>query len=146
MAFISIKYIHFVSILLLFSCCLLEYVQLKPTFSRSKIKRLMQIDILFGLSALVVLLSGLSMALWLAKPLDYYLNNWIFHLKYSLFITIGLISAYPTLFFFRNRTGDDDDMIKLPRGLKAVVRLELAGILCLPLLAILMAGGFGEIQ
>ena len=146
MAFISIKYIHFVSILLLFSFCLLEYVQLKPTFSRSNIKRLMQVDILFGLSALVVLFSGLLMALWLAKPLDYYLNNWIFHLKYSLFITIGLISAYPTRFFFLSRRGDDADNIELPKRLRLAVRLELAGILCLPLLGILMASGFGVIR
>ncbi len=146
MAFIITRYIHFLSILLLFSSGLLEYLLLKPILSRAKIKQLMRIDIVFGLSALVVLLSGLTMAIWLAKPLDYYLSNWIFHLKYSLFIIIGLISAYPTLFFFRNRTGDDTNIINLPRGLKTIVRLELAGILCLPLLAILMAGGFGVIQ
>ncbi|MCW8891103.1 MAG: DUF2214 family protein [Sedimenticola sp.] len=146
MAFIITKYIHFISILVLFSCCLLEYVQLQPSMKRSKIKRLLQTDILFGLSALVVLLSGLAMALWLAKPLGYYLSNWFFHLKYTLFILIGLISAYPTLFFFRNRRGDDADNIELPNRLRQIIQIELAGILCLPLLGILMASGFGAIR
>jgi len=146
MAFIITKYIHFISIFSLFSCCLLEYVQLQPTMERSKIKGLMQTDLLFGLSALIVLLSGLAMTLWLAKPLDYYLSNWIFHFKYTLFISIGLISFYPTLFFFRNRKGEETDRLDLPKNMKTVIRLELAGLLCLPLLGILVAAGFGTIR
>lgn len=146
MAFIITKYIHFISILLLFSCCLLEYARMKPTILRAEIKRLFWIDALFGFSALIVLLSGLAMALWLAKPLDYYLSNWIFHFKYTLFISIGLISAYPTLFFFRNRKGEETDRLDLPKNMKTVIRLELAGLLCLPLLGILVAAGFGAIR
>jgi putative membrane protein len=146
MAFIITKYAHFLGILLLFSSCLLEYQRIKPILTRAEVKRLIHVDIVFGLSALLVLMSGLAMALWLAKPLDYYLNNWIFHFKYSLFIIIGLISAYPTVFFFRNRRGNDADAIDLPSGVKTVIKLELTGILCLPLLGILIAAGFGVIK
>ena len=146
MAFIITKYAHFLGILLLFSSCLLEYQRLKPILTRAEVKRLARVDIVFGLSALLVLMSGLAMALWLAKPLDYYLNNWIFHFKYSLFIVIGLISAYPTVFFISNRRGNDADTLDLPRGMKTVITLELTGILCLPLLGILMAAGFGAIR
>ncbi|WP_428609917.1 DUF2214 family protein [Sedimenticola sp.] len=146
MAYLITQYLHFLGILTLFATCLLEHRLLAPTLSRSDIRRLMRIDILLGIEALVVLLSGLSLTLWLAKPLDYYLGNGVFHLKYTLFILIGLISAYPTQFFLRHRKGDPEQQIAVPAAVRRVIRLELAGILCLPLLALLMANGYGMIK
>lgn len=146
MAFVITKYLHFLGILTLFAVCLLEHQLLAPRLPRSTIQRLMRVDGLFGLAALVVLLSGLGMALWLAKPLDYYLGNWVFHLKFTLFILIGLISAYPTLYFLRNRKGDPEEKVALPAAIRQVIRLELLGILCLPLLGVLMANGYGVIE
>ncbi len=139
--YITAKYLHLLAILMLFCTCLIEYRMLAREVRRATLKRLASVDLLFGLAALLVLLSGLSMALWFAKPLGYYLDNGLFHLKFGLFILIGLISAYPTLFFFRHRKGDPDESVALPLALIWIVRLELLGILILPLLGILIASG-----
>lgn len=141
---ITLRYLHFLSILTIAATVLGEYLLLKPVMTRKEIGRLSKIDAFYGLAALVLLGAGLT--LWfggISKPTFYYSKNWIFHLKVGLFAFVGILSIYPTVFFIKQRKGDAAETITIPSKLIWMIRLELILLLIIPLLATLMARGIG---
>jgi putative membrane protein len=141
---IFVRYIHFIGIITLASVLVSEHLLLKKELTRLEIARLAKIDAIYGIAALLVLGAGLT--LWfggIGKPAMYYSKNWIFHLKVTLFLTVGLLSIYPTVFFIRNRKGNPTDVVSIPSKIFWVLRLELLLVFVIPLLATLMARGVG---
>jgi putative membrane protein len=123
-----------------------EHLLLKKTLSRSEIERLAQIDGVYGLAVLILL--GVGMTLWLGgygKPTDFYSSNALFHTKLTLFIIIGILSIYPTVFFIKNKNGDQQENIHVPKSIFWMLRLELLLLFIIPILAGLMAKGIGSI-
>jgi putative membrane protein len=47
------------------------------------------------------------------------------------------------VYFFKNRKGDAEEVVKLPNYLVVILRLEMVLIFLIPLLAVLMAQGRG---
>lgn len=140
---IIFRYIHFVSIFFIFSALAGEYIMLKPQMSRKEIQRLSVLDALYGANVLILLVVGLSLWLWLGKPAEFYSKNWIFHTKLALFIIIGLLSIYPTVFFLEQRKGNKEEIIAIPSKIKFLIRIELLLLLIIPILAGLMSKGIG---
>ncbi len=110
----------------------------------------MIIDIAYGVSASLVLFSGAARVIWYGKGLDYYLHNGLFHVKVGLFLLVGVLSTLPTLVFlnWRNalQAGQVPDVSPRQRQwLTLCIRLELLLLLIIPLLAMLMASGYGAI-
>lgn len=141
---IILRYIHFISIFGIVGTLVSEHLLLKPEMNRAELTRLSRIDAIYGLAALTLLGAGLT--LWLGgvgKPTIFYSKNWIFHLKITCFLAIGLLSIYPTLFFIKNRKGDQNEMVKTPKSIFWMLRLELMLLLIIPLLAGLMSRGVG---
>ena len=141
---ILLRYVHFVSIFTIAGVLVSEHLLLKKSLTRSEIGRLSRIDAVYGLAALTLIAAGLT--LWLGgytKPAMYYSHNWIFHLKLGLFLTIGLLSIYPTVFFIRNRKGDPAEAVPVPPSIFLMLRLELLLLAIIPLLAGFMARGIG---
>ena len=142
---IILRYFHFISIFAIVGTLVSEHLLLKPEMTRLEIKMLSKIDAIYGLAALTLL--GVGLTLWFGgfgKPSVYYTKNWIFHLKITLFALIGILSIYPTVFFLKNR-GDQDDKIKIPSSIFWLLRIELALLFVIPLLAGMMARGVGFI-
>jgi putative membrane protein len=141
---IILRYLHFISIFTIVSTIVAEHLLLKKTLSRAEISRLARIDAVYGLAALTLLTAGLT--LWLSgvgKPAAYYSKNWIFHTKLTFFLTVGLLSIYPTVFFIKNRKGNQQEMVNVPKTVFWMLRLELLLLFIIPLLAGLMARGLG---
>ncbi len=141
---IILRYVHFISIFIIVGSLVSEHLLLKKELSRSEIDRLSKIDAVYGLAAITLLSAGLT--LWLGevgKPAIYYSKNWIFHTKLSLFVTIGILSIYPTIFFIKNRKGHPEEKIKIPSAIFWMLRFELLLLFIIPLLAGLMARGVG---
>jgi putative membrane protein len=141
---ILLRYVHFISIFAIVGVLVSEHVLLKKTLTRMEIRRLARVDAVYGLAALTLITVGLT--LWLGgfgKPAIYYSKNWIFHTKLTLFLTIGLLSIYPTVFFIRNRKGDPAELVSIPSAIFWMLRLELVLLAIIPLLAGLMARGVG---
>lgn len=65
------------------------------------------------------------------------------HAKITLFLAVGLISIYPTLFFNRHRKGPPEERVTVPGRLLWGVRIELVLLAIMPVLASLMARGIG---
>lgn len=141
-------YLHFLSIFALFALLSIEHVQFKLPLDLARARRLIIIDMAYGLSAGLVLATGLARVIWYGKGLDYYLGNSLFHAKVGLFILVGLISVVPTFVFLNWRNNLKAGEVPLVSAGKArlvtwVIRLELLLLLIIPLLATLMARGHG---
>jgi putative membrane protein len=121
-----------------------EHLLLKKELTRNEIARLSRIDAVYGIAALTLVAVGLT--LWLGsigKPSVWYTKNWIFHTKITLFATIGLLSIYPTVFFIKNRKGNPEEKVTIPKSIFWMLRFELLLLFIIPLLAGLMARGIG---
>jgi putative membrane protein len=141
---IFLRYIHFISIFTLVSTLVSEHLLLKKELTRAEIGRLARIDAVYGVAALTLIAAGLT--LWLGgftKPAVYYNKNWIFHTKLSLFVSVALLSIYPTIFFIKNRNGNQADVVTVPGSVFWMLRFELLLLFIIPLLAGLMSRGVG---
>lgn len=142
MTYVLVKYVHIAGILVLFASLVLEHALIKPKMSQAEIGRIAIADLIYGASAAVVLIAGLLLWLVAGKGQGFYTHNPVFHAKIGIFVLVALASIYPTLFFIKNRKSESPT-ISVPRSITMIVRLELLLILLLPLLAILMAQGYG---
>lgn len=139
-----LRYVHFISIFTIVGALVSEHLLLKKNLTRAEIGRLSNVDGIYGLAVLVLLAVG--MVLWLGgygKPTEFYSKNFIFHIKLGLFIVIGVLSIYPTVFFIKNKNGDQQENIEVPKSIFWMVRLELLILFVIPILAGLMAKGIG---
>lgn len=137
------RYIHFISIMVVFAMVFAERVLIKENITRGRVKHLWKIDGIYGLFSIVAVLAGLYLWFGTGKPADFYNQNHIFLTKVGLFIIVGVLSIWPTMFYFRNRKGHHDDPIIVPRRIRLIIRVELTLLLIIPLLATLMAQGVG---
>lgn len=143
---IFLRYLHFVSIFAIVGSIASEHLLLRKTLTRKELSRIARIDAVYGVAALTLLAAGLT--LWLGgvgKPAAFYSKNWIFHSKISLFLVVGLLSIYPTIFFLKQRRGNPEEIIEIPGKIFMMIRLELTLLLIIPLLAGLMAKGVGSL-
>jgi putative membrane protein len=139
-----LRYIHFISIFGIAGTLVSEHLLLKSEMTRGELGKVSRIDAAYGLAALTLLIAGLT--LWLGgfgKPTEFYTQNWIFHLKLTCYIAIGLLSIYPTIFFIKNRKGDASEKVQVPKLLFLLLRFELLLLFVIPLLAGLMSRGVG---
>ncbi len=78
--------------------------------SPAVVKRLARLDLIYGITAVVLLATGLARLYLGVKGLSWYVSQPLFHIKITLFVLMGLISIKPTLTFRRwlkvlNNTG-----------------------------------------
>lgn len=142
--FMLVRYLHFLGIFSVVSALVVEAILLKSVMRRSEVSLLARIDALYGIGAIVTLLAGLLMWLAVGKTAAYYTFNWIFYLKIGMFTLVGLLSIGPTVFFLKNRKGNPEDTVIIPRLMLVLVRLEVVVLAMIPAPAILMALGYGQ--
>ncbi|MDF0604069.1 DUF2214 family protein [Neisseriaceae bacterium TC5R-5] len=141
-------YLHFLAIFFLFALLVLQHHTFRLPLGLEQARSLTRLDIAYGLSAGLVLASGLARTFWYGKGWEYYLHNGLFHAKFGLFILIALLSILPTVVFLRWRPALKENRppaisARMARLLTWSIRLELLLLLCMPLLATLLARGFG---
>ncbi|MDH5693783.1 MAG: DUF2214 family protein [Gammaproteobacteria bacterium] len=139
---LAIRYFHFLGIIVLFASLSLEHVLAKKSITRETLKRLLIVDIVAGVSAVVVVTCGVSLWWFVGKPAEFYTQNWIFHTKLTVFVCIALISLIPTRYFLSQRKTDSQE-IAVPAKVINAIRFELFLFVLMPLLAVLMASGTG---
>lgn len=141
-------YLHYLSIFGLFALLSIEHVMFRAELDIAQARRLIVTDLAYGICAGLVLLTGLIRVIWYGKGWHYYLSNSVFHTKVGLFILVGLLSVYPTYVYlnWRNSLQAGQPPIITRRQafmITLTIRLELLLLLIIPLLATLMARGFG---
>jgi putative membrane protein len=143
MSLVLINYAHFLGLAGLFAALTVELALFSPRVGGEVARRLARIDALYGLSALVALGTGLLKVFDGDKPAAYYGANPLFHVKVTLFVVVLLLSVYPTVQFIRRRRAAADAEVVYPSSIGVLLRIQLALLLAMPLLAVLMARGYG---
>lgn len=145
---IIIPYLHFIGIMALMGSLITEHVVLKPGMPLSQYKALGTVDLIYGISAVVVLVTGLLRWFVYGKGAEFYTKNPVFHTKVTLFVIIFIISIFPTIRFIRwsrkARRGEDPqpDARTVKKQLM-LIRIQLLLLAIIPLLAVLVARGVG---
>ena len=140
---ILIRYLHFVSMFILVASVLGQHLMLKGRITRATVGKAQRLDIAYAIAVVVVLATGLAQWFLVGKPAEFYSSNPIFHTKLTLFLFVGLISIYPSVFLGKHRKGDPGEIVEIPKKLIWSVRVELLLLFLMPLLATLMARGIG---
>jgi putative membrane protein len=145
---IAIPYLHYIGIMLLMGSLISEHLLLKPKMTKEQINSLAVTDLIYGMSALLVLATGLLRWFVYGKGSDYYLSNPLFHTKLTLFVILAILSIFPTIKFLKWRkqvnNGQEPDInYKTVKRLFMYIRLELLILAIIPLLAVMLARGTG---
>ncbi len=143
LADILVRYIHFLSLAVVFAALIGQHVLLKGTVPRSTVALVQRFDLAYAIAVIAVLATGLLQWFSGSKPAAFYSSNPVFHTKLTLFLAIGLVSIYPSVFFGKHRKGDPAELVEIPKGIVWSVRIELLLLALMPLLAVLMAKGLG---
>jgi len=119
----------------------------KEWLNAAVVERLARVDLIYGLSALAVLATGLARVTWGMKGSAWYWAQPLLHAKITLFVVIGLMSIAPTVRFLRWRktlraTGALPDEAAI-RSTRRLVMIEAHLLALIPLLAVFLARGVG---
>jgi putative membrane protein len=139
---------HHLAAFTLFACVLIEHLMLKPDLTLTGAKRLLRIDMVYGISAMLVLIIGIARVTHLEKGWAYYSQNGFFWIKMSAFALVALLSIYPTVTFISWRKPLQQNILPPVTGprVKRVVwclRLQLLFLVIMLGAAAMMARGIG---
>ncbi len=138
------RYVHFIAVFAIVGAIFSEQLLISGSMTRSEIKRIAKVNVIYGLGILIVLLAGLALWFWVGKPESFYTRNWLFHTKLTLFIGLAIVSIYPAIFYQKNKHGQDlDAKIDVPFLVIMCVRMELILVTIMPALASFALLGFG---
>lgn len=116
--------------------------------SPAVVERLATVDRVYGIAAAAVLLTGVARAFLGMKGASWYGTNWLLHLKFGLFVLVGVLSISPTLSFIRwRRALRDDGSLPSAEEVKRVRKRVMLQAHIVPLIllpAVFLARGFGK--
>ena len=143
--------LHYLSIFLLIVFLAAEAVLCKPELiSATVIRRLGIYDALYFGFAMAALASGLARLFFGVKGAAFYTSSFFFWAKIAAFVLIALLSIPPTRAFARWRKRLRQNATALPSpeeitGVRKWVMREAHALVLLPIFAVLMARGFGQL-
>jgi putative membrane protein len=111
------------------------------------VERLVRVDLIYGIAAAAVLLTGVARTWWGVKGTVWYWTNPLLHVKLTLFVVVATMSVFPTLTYLRWRralraNGTLPTEAEL-RKTRRLVMIEAHLIMLIPLAAVFLARGFG---
>ena len=98
-----LAYMHFVAILGLVVFLTSEAALCRAEWMNAAIVHRLPVDRLYLVAAIAVLATGIARTWWGAKGFGWYWSQPLLHLKLTLFVVIGVMSAAPTRAFMRWR-------------------------------------------
>ena len=140
-SYILVKYLHILGIMAVFSSLVAEHLLIEGRMTRRAIQRLSIVDAVYGMGALITLGAGFLLWFVVGKPAAFYSSGWIVYTKLALFGVIGTISIIPTVYFIKQRKGDPEEIVDIPRKMKMILRIELTILFLIPLLGVMLAQG-----
>ena len=143
-----LAFLHHVAAFVIFAALVVEFVTLKDPLTLQSARRLLRADQIYGAAAGILLVVGLLRVFYFEKGASFYFGNPSFIAKLGLFISVGLLSIYPTIRFLSWRSALKQGQVpavdpRVLRLLRAIVHGELAGLVLILLFAALMARGIG---
>jgi putative membrane protein len=142
---IIVAWIHYVAIMLLIASLLGEHLLVKPELTAVQARTIQRLDIVYGSSAGIVLITGI-MRMFLEKGVAYYNHHIAFHILFGIFVIAAVLSIYPTRLYLRWRAdilaGRGQQLAPVQfRKIQIILRVEMALLLLAPFFATWMAHG-----
>ena len=139
---------HFLAFFSLTAALVLQLSLILESISVAAARRIQRADRAYGLAAILLLIFGFLRVVYFEKGADYYFNNTFFLLKLGLFVGVGLLSIYPTIYYMRWNPELKQDIapemsMHAVQKIRNIIHTELVGIMGILLFASLMAKGFG---
>ena len=148
MASAIMAFLHHLAAFTLTAVVIYEHTTFRKDLSLTDARRIQRMDIVYGVSAGVVLIVGLLRVFYFEKGAPYYAQNWFFWTKMLGFALAALFSIYPTVrfvswnkFFARNQAPEISD--REAGRIKMILRLEMASLALILFSAAMMARGVG---
>jgi putative membrane protein len=143
-------FLHHLAAFSLVAALAVEFVLIRGALSVESARRLQLVDLIFGVSAAVVLLVGFLRVFYFEKGAHYYFHSAPFIAKLSLFLVVGLLSIYPTIVFLSWRAPLKRGAVPAldhakQRIIRKIIHWELAVVVAILLCAALMARGVGYV-
>lgn len=141
-----LAYAHFVAILSLVVFITSEAALCRPEWMNAAVvQRLARVDMIYAASAVLVLLTGVARTVWGVKGAGWYWSQPLLHIKFTLFVVIGLLSIRPTLTFIRWKkalaaNGSLPTATEV-RSTRRLVMVQAHLMLLIPLAAVMLARG-----
>jgi putative membrane protein len=131
-----------------FGALVLERRLIRADPSREDATLMVITDVVYGIAALALLLSGIARVLHFGQGSAFYTENPLFWVKVGTYLTVGALSLYPTITYILwaipLRKGELPKVSEaLATRLRWILNIELVGFAAIPFLATLMARGVG---
>ena len=144
----GVAYVHYLSFMLCFGALVLERRLIRPNPSKQDATLMVITDVVYGLAALALLVSGILRVMYFGQGGSFYTENPLFWWKVGLYLSVGGLSLYPTITYILwaipLRKGELPQVSEaLANRLTWILNIELVGFALIPLLATLMARGVG---
>ena len=142
-------YGHFASLLVVAMSLAIERLVIKPGMTVEEEEKLANTDIAYGLSGLLLTITGYLRVTEYGKGADFYLHSPIFWIKMFLLAVMGASSLFPTINIIERavarRQGQNVAPISeaLAARMTTIINAELLAVVSIPLAASLMARGVG---
>lgn len=141
-----LAWLHFLCIFALVGTFVAELVLYRREMTVARVTQLARIDSLVGVSAGLVIVSGVLRVTLGLKGASFYMHSPIFWTKMAFFLAVFALSIGPTIHFVRLRRGAGEGVVTVPEGpyrtVWAVFIAEAVLFACIPLFATLMTHGY----
>ena len=141
-------FLHHLMAFTLTACLVYEFIAYRKNMSIEEIRRIQRVDLVYGISAGLLLIVGLLRVFFFEKGVNFYIHNSFFWVKMTAFVIVALLSIDPTIRYIRwNRTLKQDQGLEISdaeyKRTRLLLRLEIIGIAIILFAAPMMARGVG---
>lgn len=141
---IVVKGIHYAALIAILWASFMKNMLLTPReVSTETIRKVSRFDKLSGIAAALLLVSGLSMLYWFAKPTSYYLNSPLFQIKIAIFVIASVLIIFTKIYLKKSKAAEASVSHEVPAHVRFILRFDFVGLLALTSLGYLLARGFG---
>lgn len=145
---LTLAWLHYLAMMFLAAALIAEHLMFTPRPDRAIARKLVVIDLIYGVSLLVVFSTGIARLFHGGKGALFYMQNAAYHAKFTLFVVMALVWLYPAFKFYGWRralkSGAAPAMTEAEaKRVLLAIRLQLLILVLLPLLAAMMARGIG---
>lgn len=141
-------FLHHVFAFTLVACLIYEFIAFRKGMSIEEARRIQRVDLVFGISAGLLLVVGLLRVFFFEKGVNFYINSPFFWVKLAAFVIVGLLSIDPTIRYIRwtkslSQNREPEISESEYKRTRLILWLEVIGIVVILLAAPMMARGVG---
>jgi putative membrane protein len=140
---------HHLAVFALVGIFAAEFALLRPGLAGARVRQLARLDAVYGGMATLVIIVGVLRVSLSSVGWQYYVGNHAFWGKMAAFLVMGLLTIPPTLAIRRWSKALDADVGHSPdvteiASQRRFIHLQAAVLLLIPILAAIMARGYGS--